>query len=111
MVAGLAVAAVVAYRTLTGDGIGFGASIPVRFAMLADFFGRRHFGTIMGVMMTFSTVFGVVGPIFVGWMVDVRGSYREPYVILTLALLASIPLILTLKSPPARTTRPRSVTL
>lgn len=80
-------------------GLGFGASIPVRFAMLADYFGRRHFGTIMGIMMTFSTVFGVVGPIFVGWMFDVRGNYREPYLILSASIVFSIPLILTLTQP------------
>jgi MFS family permease len=80
-------------------GIGFGASIPVRFSMLADYFGRRHFGTIMGIMMTFSTVFGVIGPIFVGWMFDVRGNYREPYLILAVSILVTIPLILTLSEP------------
>ena len=80
-------------------GIGFGASIPVRFALLADFFGRRHFGSIMGIMMTVSTVFGVVGPVFVGWMFDVRGNYRDPYLILTVTILVSIPLILTLPQP------------
>ena len=71
--------------------------------MLADFFGRRHFGTILGLTMTFGTIFGVVGPVFVGWMVDVRESYREPYLILSLSLLVSIPLILSLKSPRLRT--------
>ena len=82
-------------------GIGFGGSIPVRFALLADYFGRRHFGSIMGIMMTVSTVFGVVGPIFVGWMFDVRGNYRDPYLILSITILVSIPLILGLR-PPAR---------
>ena len=89
-------------------GMGFGASIPVRFAMLADYFGRRHFGTIMGTMMTFSTIFGVVGPIFVGWMFDLRGNYREPYLILSVSIVLSIPLILTLTQPrqPSRTRIP-----
>ena len=82
-------------------GIGFGASIPVRFAMLADYFGRRSFGTIMGIMMTFSTVFGVIGPVFVGWMFDVRGNYREPFLIMAASILISIPLILTLSKPGA----------
>ena len=82
-------------------GIGFGASIPVRFAMLADYFGRRSFGTIMGIMMTFSTVFGVIGPVFVGWMFDVRGNYREPFLIMAVSVLISIPLILTLSKPGA----------
>ncbi len=82
-------------------GIGFGASIPVRFAMLADYFGRRSFGTIMGIMMTFSTVFGVIGPVFVGWMFDARGNYREPFLIMAASILISIPLILTLSKPGA----------
>lgn len=82
-------------------GVGFGASIPVRFAMLADYFGRRSFGTIMGIMMTFSTVFGVIGPVFVGWMFDVRGNYREPFLIMAASILISIPLILTLSKPGA----------
>lgn len=80
-------------------GVGFGASIPTRFAMIADMFGRRHYGTIMGTMMTVSTVFSVVGPVFVGWMFDVRGSYREPFVLLAFSVLISIPLILTVRPP------------
>lgn len=87
-------------------GIGFGASIPVRFAMLADYFGRRNFGTIMGIMMTFSTVFGVIGPVFVGWMFDVRGNYREPFLIISASILISIPLILTLSKPGLPLTTP-----
>ena len=83
-------------------GIGFGASIPVRFALLADYFGRRHFGSIMGIMMTVSTVFGIAGPTFVGWMADTRGNYREPYLLLALTIVVSIPLILGVKQPSRR---------
>lgn len=90
-------------------GLGFGASIPVRFAMLADYFGRRHFGTIMGVMMTFSTAFGVFGPVFVGWMFDLRGNYRDPYLILAASIVFSIPLMLTLTQPQARSRDPVAV--
>ena len=54
-------------------------------------------------MMTVSTVFGVAGPIFVGWMFDVRGNYRDLYLILSIAIFASIPLILGLRPPVVRT--------
>ena len=80
-------------------GVGLGGSIPVRFAMLADYFGRRNFGTIMGVMTTCSTIFGAAGPVFVGWMFDVRGNYRDPFLIMAGTILISIPLILTLPRP------------
>ena len=80
-------------------GIGFGASIPVRFALLADYFGRSHFGSVMGIMMTVSAVFGIAGPVFVGWMYDVRGNYRDPYIILALTVLVAIPMVLSLTRP------------
>ena len=80
-------------------GIGFGSSIPVRFALLADYFGRRHFGSVMGIMMTVSAVFGIAGPVFVGWMYDVRGNYRDPYIILALTVLVAIPMVLSLTRP------------
>ncbi len=80
-------------------GYGFGASIPVRFALIADFFGRRHYGSVMGMMMTTSAVFGVVGPVLVGFIVDVRGNYRDPFVLMAFSVLVSIPLVLSIRAP------------
>ena len=77
-------------------GFGFGASIPVRFALIADLFGRRHYGSIMGTLMTTSAVFGVVAPVLVGWLADVRENYREPFVLMAFSVLIAIPMILTL---------------
>ncbi len=77
-------------------GVGFGASIPVRFALIADLFGRRHYGSIMGTMMTTSAVFGVVSPVLVGWIFDIRGNYREPFALMAFSVLIAIPMILTL---------------
>ena len=77
-------------------GFGFGASIPVRFALIADLFGRRHYGSIMGTLMTTSAVFGVIAPVLVGWIFDVRGNYREPFVLMAFTILIAIPMILTL---------------
>ena len=83
-------------------GFGFGASIPVRFALIADLFGRRHYGSIMGTLMTTSAVFGVVAPVLVGWIFDIRGNYREPFVLMAFSVLIAIPMILTLGSGKAR---------
>ena len=77
-------------------GFGFGASIPVRFAMIADLFGRRHYGSIMGTLMTTSAVFGVIAPVLVGWIFDIRGNYREPFLLMSFTILIAIPMILTL---------------
>ena len=77
-------------------GFGFGASIPVRFALIADLFGRRHYGSIMGTLMTTSAIFGVIAPVLVGWIFDIRGNYREPFVLMAFTILIAIPMILTL---------------
>ena len=77
-------------------GFGFGASIPVRFALIADLFGRRHYGSIMGTLMTTSAVFGVVAPVLVGWLADIRENYREPFVLMAFSVLIAIPMIMTL---------------
>lgn len=80
-------------------GFGFGASIPVRFALIADLFGRQHYGSIMGSLMTTSAVFGVIGPVLVGWIFDVRGNYREPFALMAFSVLIAVPMILTLGRP------------
>jgi len=49
--------------------------------------------------MTTSAIFGVVGPVLVGWVFDVRGNYREPFMLMALSVLIAIPLILTLGKP------------
>lgn len=83
-------------------GFGFGASIPVRFALIADLFGRRSYGSVMGIMMTTSAIFGVAGPVMVGWIFDVRGNYREPFMLMAFSVLIAIPLILTVGKPADR---------
>ena len=55
-------------------GFGFGGSIPVRLAMLPDYFGRRSFGSILGILSTFSALFGAAGPLFTGLMFDATES-------------------------------------
>ena len=47
--------------------------------------------------MTVSTIFGVIGPVLVGLMFDMRGNYQDPFILMSVTVLFSIPLILTLK--------------
>ena len=52
--------------------------------------------SIMGTLMTTSAVFGVIAPVLVGWIFDIRGNYREPFALMAFTLLIAIPMILTL---------------
>ena len=65
-----------------GFGLGFGASIPLRLAILADYFGRRSYGSVVGIASSVSAIFGTIGPLFVGFMYDFTDSYRPAYAIM-----------------------------
>ncbi len=83
---------------IIGFGLGFGASIPLRLAILADYFGRRSYGSVVGIASSVSAVFGTIGPLFVGLMFDITGSYRPAYAVMAIVMLVALPLIMTLES-------------
>ena len=89
-------------------GVGWGGSVPVRFALVADYFGRRSFGSIMGLMSTVTTIFGVIGPVLVGWQWDLSGSYRNGFLIIAATVLITIPLVLTMTDPSSDRSRVES---
>lgn len=51
------------------------ASMPITWAAVGDFFGRRHFGTVRGNMNLFYTWGSVLGPVAAGAVYDRTQSY------------------------------------
>jgi MFS family permease len=83
-------------------GIAWGMRGPLMQAMRADYFGRRHFGTIMGYS-SLVIMFGMVlGPLVAGYMADRFGNYEYGFTLLAaLAALGSLFFIFaTPPSPP-----------
>ncbi|MCL0044236.1 MFS transporter [Dehalococcoidia bacterium] len=78
---------------------GHGGTVPVRYALLADYFGRKSFGSLVGLNMTLTAVFGIIGPVFTGWVFDVTGSYRWAFIIMGLLALPTVPATLMVKQP------------
>ncbi|MFC2016190.1 MFS transporter [Chloroflexota bacterium] len=88
-------------------GIGFGATIPLRPAMFADYFGRSNIGTILGLMMS-SALFGSVwSSLIAGWFFDLNGKYQGIFIIYAVALSLAIPAVL-LAGRPALETKTKS---
>ncbi|UCB42620.1 MAG: MFS transporter [Dehalococcoidales bacterium] len=81
---------------------GFGATIPLRPALQADYFGTKSFGAIMGIMTLVAMVGGLASPIIAGWIFDVTGSYHTAWLLFALVSLPAVPLILLAKPPAAR---------
>ncbi|MFC1847404.1 MFS transporter [Chloroflexota bacterium] len=61
-------------------GPGYGGGSPIMSAMVADYYGRKFFGTINGLTHIAMAVTTVVGPVFAGYMFDVTGSYRQAFI-------------------------------
>ncbi len=62
-------------------GVGFGGTVPLMPAILADYFGVTSFGKIQGFMNPIMMFAGAVGPIFAGSVFDATGSYRISFMV------------------------------
>lgn len=60
-------------------GPGYGGGSPVMGAMVGDYYGRKYFGTISGLVDIPMAVTTLLGPVFAGYIFDVTGSYRVAF--------------------------------
>ena len=60
-------------------GAGFGGRVPLLTAIIGDFFGRKNFGSILGMNMVPSNIAMIFAPLFAGFMYDLRQSYFIPF--------------------------------
>jgi len=69
--------------------VGIAGAAPVALVPMvtAETFGLRRFGTLFGWLGTVVTVGLFSGPLLVGWMTDVTGSYRTPFELCALVAL------------------------
>jgi MFS family permease len=86
---------------------GFGGTIPVRPAMLADYFGTRYFGTVNGAMVFVQTAGAFFGPLVVGRIVDQTGEYTLGWLVCGVVTALAVPLVLAATPPRALMERHR----
>ena len=75
------------------------ASIPVYWAAVGDFFGRKSFGAIRGNMNLFYTWGSILGPVIAGAVCDRNQSYASVFTGMTIALLIAAALTALLIKP------------
>jgi sugar phosphate permease len=75
------------------------ASIPVYWASVGDFFGRKSFGTIRGTMNLFYTWGSVLGPVIAGAVYDRTHSYATVLTGMTVLLMIAALFTATLINP------------
>jgi predicted MFS family arabinose efflux permease len=60
-------------------GAGFGAVTPARAALVAEYYGPAHYGSISGVLAFCITLARALGPVSVGLAFDRFGGYGAPF--------------------------------
>ena len=55
---------------------GFGGITVVRGTVVREYYDKRVFGSMMGLMMGFSAVGGIIGPTLTGWIFDMWKDYH-----------------------------------
>ena len=80
-------------------GIGFGGRVPLLTAIIGDFFGRRHFGSILGINMVPSNIAMIFAPLFAGYMFDLRQSYFIPLALFAVLAFFGTFIILLARPP------------
>ncbi len=78
------------------------ASMPVFWASVGDFFGRKSFGTIRGNMNLFYTWGSILGPFVAGAIFDRTQSYALVFAGITISLLISTAMTALLIKPWAK---------
>jgi len=75
------------------------ASSVLLTAMVADWFGMKANGSILGLLYTATGIGAATAPLFIGYLVDTRGDYQFALTVLAVAALAPALLAFALKRP------------
>src|SRR4030042_1775528 len=55
---------------------GLGGSLVLGRTILREYFGKNSFGKILGIILGFASIGGIIGPTLAGWVFDVSRDYR-----------------------------------
>lgn len=78
-------------------GVPFGAMVSVRPIILAQLFGTRALGSLSGMLQATALASGIVAPVFMGWVFDVRDDYGLAIQAFILTTAVAIPMPFMLK--------------
>lgn len=84
------------------------AGSTLNWVALGNFFGRAHFGTLMGIMSTCFNIGMLASPIYAGWVFDRTDSYTWVLVTFFPIYLVSAVLFLVVKKPALPRLAPRA---
>lgn len=84
----------------------------VTWALIGQFFGRRHFATLRGIVTTIQSAMSFISPIVAGFVFDATQSYRIAFIAIAVTYVFAAVLYWVMRAPvaPTRATRPLEAT-
>jgi sugar phosphate permease len=79
--------------------IGFGGNATVRASIVRDYFGRKSFGAIHGLVVGLAVIGTITGPPLAGWVFDTWGSYQGIWLAFTIVAVTPLILMLAMSRP------------
>lgn len=70
------------------NGLAWGIRGPLMQTMRAEYFGRKHFGMIMGWSSVLIMAGSFSGPMIAGWLFDIAGSYDTGFTLIAMFPIA-----------------------
>jgi MFS family permease len=81
---------------------------PLNWALIGDFFGRRAYATLRGIMGIGYGTATFVSPVYAGWVYDATGGYRLVLITFSIVLLVAA-CFFTILSHPSLTKRKKEI--
>ena len=78
-------------------GLGYGAGLTQESPILANMFGLRSHGLILGVASFGHTMGAAIGTILAGYFYDLLGSYQLTFILCLVASIIGLTLVLALR--------------
>lgn len=78
-------------------GLAHGGFFTAISPLVAEWFGIRYHGTLLGIAVCFGTLGGAAGPLLAGHLFDISGSYQWTFRIVTITACAAWGLLLSLR--------------
>lgn len=78
-------------------GLGYGAGLTQESPIVANMFGLRSHGLILGVASLGHTMGAAIGTLLAGYFYDISGSYQSTFIICGVACVIGLALVLALK--------------
>lgn len=78
---------------------GYGGSVALRAPIVGEYYGRKNFGTLYGVLIGIAMFGGIIGPIVAGFAYDYFGNFRGVFTFFSLINFFSALVLFFLKRP------------